>query len=142
MNKTKIVLVIIIALVIVNLVAGIVFLSGEKEVEDDEKSNDSGSQTTQTTTQTTGTTTTPSSTPQTITLSNLARHSSRTDCWIAYRNKVYDITTFLPVHPGGASTIAPFCGTSNGFENAFTNQHGTSQVRRLAQEGIYKGDLQ
>lgn len=140
MNKAKIIFVIVIALVIVNLVAGIVFLPEEREVEDDEKSNDSGPQTT--TTQTTGTTTTPSSTPQTITRSELTQHSSRTDCWIAYQNKVYDITAFLPIHPGGVSTITPFCGTSSGFENAFTNQHGTSQVRRLAREGIYKGDLQ
>jgi cytochrome b involved in lipid metabolism len=142
MSKAKIILVIVIALVIVNLVAGIVFLSKEKEVEDDEKSNDSSSQIPQTTTQTPRTTTTTSPTSQTITPSELTRHSSRTDCWIAYQNKVYDITAFLPIHPGGVSTITPFCGTSNGFENAFTNQHGTSQVQRLAREGIYKGDLQ
>lgn len=77
-----------------------------------------------------------------ISLSALAVHNSQSDCWIAYNNKVYDITKFLPIHPGGANRIIPYCGTASEFEQAFTRKHGTSQVGKLMQQGIYEGDLQ
>lgn len=72
----------------------------------------------------------------------LAEHNTKEDCWIAYQGKVYDLTSWLPEHPGSSDAIAPFCGTAEEFENAFSGQHGTSQAERLIVEGIYKGDLQ
>lgn len=81
-------------------------------------------------------------TPSGISLSELSAHNDRADCWVAYKGKVYDITKFVPVHPGGASKIIPYCGTASEFENKFTKQHGTSQVSRLLKEGQYMGDLQ
>jgi cytochrome b involved in lipid metabolism len=77
-----------------------------------------------------------------ISASQLAQHNSTSNCWVAYNGKVYDITKFLPIHPGGTSRIIPYCGTSSEFEQAFTRQHGTSQVGRLMQQGQYMGDLQ
>ena len=77
-----------------------------------------------------------------ISLAVLAEHNTKEDCWIAYQGKVYDLTSWLPDHPGSADAIAPFCGTAEEFEKAFEGQHGTSQVERLTQEGIYKGELQ
>ena len=71
----------------------------------------------------------------------LSRHNVKPDCWISYQGKVYDITLFLPKHPGTSDAIAPYCGTSSEFEKAFANQHGTSQVSLLIKEGIYKGEL-
>jgi len=44
----------------------------------------------------------PVETPSGISLEELAVHNTRYDCWVAYNGKVYDITTFLPVHPGSA----------------------------------------
>ena len=55
---------------------------------------------------------------------------------------MYDLTDWLPRHPGSAKAIAPFCGRAKEFETAFTDKHGTDQVERLKQEGIYKGDLE
>lgn len=77
-----------------------------------------------------------------ISLSELGKHNSGDDCWVSYKGKVYDITSFLPVHPGSAEAIIPYCGTSTEFEKAFTNQHGTSKVKTLENMGIYKGELQ
>jgi len=68
------------------------------------------------------------------------KHNTQADCWVVYEGKVYDITSWLPRHPGSAEAIAPYCGTMD-FEKAFTDQHGQSQVGRLAKEGVYKGDL-
>lgn len=76
-----------------------------------------------------------------ISSSVLASHHAQADCWVAYQGKVYDITAWLPMHPGSASAIAPYCGTSSQFEAAFTGQHGTSQVQRLLAEGLLKGSF-
>lgn len=43
--------------------------------------------------------------------SELARHRSRADAWIAVRGRVYDVTRFLTRHPGGVSAIEPLLGT-------------------------------
>lgn len=76
-----------------------------------------------------------------ISIQTLSQHNKQSDCWIAYNGKVYDITNYLPKHPGGASRITPYCGTALEFEKAFTKKHGTSQVNKLVSEGVYKGDL-
>ena len=52
----------------------------------------------------------PGSSPQTYTVSEVATHNSLNDCWLIVNNNVYDVTTFLGQHPGGASTISPYCG--------------------------------
>jgi cytochrome b involved in lipid metabolism len=41
----------------------------------------------------------------------LAKHNSSSSCWLLIENKVYDVTSFLNVHPGSAGTILPTCGT-------------------------------
>ena len=76
-----------------------------------------------------------------ISLAELAMHNSRSDCWIAFEGQVYDITTFLPNHPGSAAVIIPYCGTSSEFESAFNSQHGLSKVSKLKSEGIVMGML-
>lgn len=76
----------------------------------------------------------------TISLNELKKHSSKEDCWISYKRKVYDLTNWLPKNPGSAEAIALFCGTSSEFENAFNGQHKNSQDNRLIKEGTFKGD--
>src|SRR3989338_542069 len=63
-----------------------------------------------------------------ITLEELAQHSAKGNCWIAFEGKIYDITSWLPIHPGSSAAIEPFCGTSGEFEKAFTDKHGRSQI--------------
>lgn len=55
-------------------------------------------------------TTTPTNTSATFTPAQVATHSSTSDCWLIINNQVYNVTTFLAEHPGGASTIIPYCG--------------------------------
>ncbi len=125
----NITLTILLTIIVVNLVAGAVFLTGNPRPTENSSSE--------------------ASAQNTIPLENsliaeeeLVQHDSQQDCWIAYKGKVYDLTSFLPKHPGSAAAIAPFCGTSEEFENAFEGMHGTSNVPVLMQEGIYKGELQ
>jgi hypothetical protein len=45
----------------------------------------------------------------TFTTAELASHNTSTDCYIAYKGTVYNITNFIPQHPGGPQ-IMQQCG--------------------------------
>jgi acyl-lipid (8-3)-desaturase len=32
----------------------------------------------------------------------VSRHCTQTDCWVIIHGKVYDVTKYVPSHPGGA----------------------------------------
>lgn len=39
------------------------------------------------------------------TLADIAKHSTKTDCWMAIEGKVYNVTSFIPNHPGGKAIL-------------------------------------
>lgn len=39
------------------------------------------------------------------TLTEVAKHNSKEDLWIVIQNKVYDVTTYIPYHPGGTRQL-------------------------------------
>lgn len=45
-----------------------------------------------------------------ITRSELSKHNSEDDIWIQIGDKVYDLTEFLKIHPGGKAAILPYAG--------------------------------
>lgn len=47
--------------------------------------------------------------PGGYTARDIARHNSEVSCWLTLHGKVYDVTAFLPFHPGG-SAILQGCG--------------------------------
>ena len=59
----------------------------------------------------TGTTTAVATQSATATYAaaDVAKHNTRSDCWIIYQNSVYDVTKFGPQHPGG-DKIYDGCG--------------------------------
>jgi cytochrome b involved in lipid metabolism len=58
-----------------------------------------------------------------LTNSEIKTHSSRSDCWSIVNANVYNLTSYVKNHPGGASVIENICG-KNGSK-AFVNQHNT-----------------
>jgi len=78
-----------------------------------------------------------------ITLTEVATHATRTDCWTAIDQTVYDLTPYIQKHPGGAGALANLCGID--ATAAFKSQHGGQQ--RPASElaslaiGVYAGDV-
>ncbi|KZO93869.1 hypothetical protein CALVIDRAFT_539522 [Calocera viscosa TUFC12733] len=40
----------------------------------------------------------------------VAKHNTRESCWIIVHGKVYDVTEFLPEHPGGMKIILKYAG--------------------------------
>lgn len=75
-----------------------------------------------------------------ITVAELAKHNSPDDCWVVYKGAAYDITKFLPIHPGGVEKIAQFCGTAN-FQKTFEKKHGVAQSGEKFEKRIEKGLL-
>lgn len=44
----------------------------------------------------------------------VAKHNSRKSCWILLDSNVYDVTSFLSKHPGGAAMILKQAGSVGG----------------------------
>lgn len=68
------------------------------------------------------TTTNTSSTQKTFTLAEVSAHSTKSSCYTTINGKVYDITSYIPRHPGGEREIMQVCG-KNG-SSLFEDQHG------------------
>jgi len=147
--KTKNAQVQIIAVVVIVLVLGFVFfvrnstpdnvvVSGEDNLPVDADSIDSNSNVDSNTNNSINE---PSDSGSSlITEPILSEHNSKEDCWIVYNKKVYDMTSYIPRHPGGEDKIAQNCGTLN-FESEFIKKHGTSKVELLMKVGTFIGDF-
>jgi cytochrome b involved in lipid metabolism len=57
----------------------------------------------------------------TYTLADVATHPDRTSCWSAINGNVYDLTTWIDRHPGGADRILSICGKDG--SSAFSKKH-------------------
>lgn len=44
------------------------------------------------------------------TAAEVAVHNKRSDCWVTYSNKVYNITSYIPKHGGGENVFETTCG--------------------------------
>merc|ERR1719373_429332 len=44
------------------------------------------------------------------TLEEVAKHTTKSDCWVVVNGEVLDVTKFLGEHPGGALAIVTFAG--------------------------------
>jgi nitrate reductase (NAD(P)H) len=51
------------------------------------------------------------STERKYTLAEVSNHNTEESCWIVVHGKVYDATSFLNSHPGGADSIMLVAGT-------------------------------
>jgi len=49
----------------------------------------------------------------------IAKHNTKTDCWIIVANRVYDVTSFLKSHPGGVDAILKYAGGVKDATKAF-----------------------
>ncbi|KAF6817748.1 cytochrome b2 [Colletotrichum sojae] len=74
-----------------------------------------------------------------ISLADLSKHNSKSDCWIAVHSKVWDITDFISEHPGGPSVLLK-CAGSNATK-IFDEVHAPDILEELPEEkfiGILK----
>ena len=48
--------------------------------------------------------------PRLISLQELARHNTASDCWMAIEDNVYNITSYVPTHPAPPKMLTDWCG--------------------------------
>jgi len=83
---------------------------------------------------------TPTETPGTgITVAQVATHNKATDCWTIVKSDVYDLTSYIQQHPGGAAVISAICGKDG--TAGFTGQHGGQTTPTSVLTGLLIGTL-
>jgi hypothetical protein len=82
---------------------------------------------------------TASATPAGYTMEQVKANNSATKCWSVIDSKVYDLTTWIGSHPGGAGAITSLCGTDG--TSAFRGQHGGSGQPNSRLAGLLLGPL-
>ncbi|KAD5317384.1 hypothetical protein R6Q59_032717 [Mikania micrantha] len=72
------------------------------------------------------------------TFKDVADHKTAKDCWLIIHGKVYDVTKFLDVHPGGKDILLSVTG-----KDATLNFEGVehTETARSKMEEFYVGDI-
>ena len=86
---------------------------------------------------TTSATSTTAST--TYTIADVATHADTSSCWTVIRGEVYDLTSWVGKHPGGASAILKLCGVDG--TAFFTNKHGGMEKQESLLTTFKLGEL-
>lgn len=69
-----------------------------------------------------------------ITVAEVAKHNTEDDCWVILYGEVYDVTKFLPSHPGGKQAVLLYAGKECTEE--FDMMHERNVIQKY---GISKG---
>ncbi|HWO07400.1 MAG TPA: cytochrome b5-like heme/steroid binding domain-containing protein [Candidatus Paceibacterota bacterium] len=74
-----------------------------------------------------------------ISAAEVAAHNGGTSCWSIINGSVYDLTSWIPQHPGGEQAILQLCGT-DGSEK-FNGVHGGMATQAQVLAGFKIGEL-
>ncbi|ORX99913.1 oxidoreductase [Basidiobolus meristosporus CBS 931.73] len=80
-------------------------------------------------------------TPKHYTASEVATHSTEKSAWVCYKNKVYDVTSFLSSHPGGDDVILEYAGKDITKVLADIDIHEHSEAAYEMLEDLCIGEL-
>lgn len=76
---------------------------------------------------------------ETFTEAEVAAHSSSSDCWSIINGAVFDLTSYINAHPGGAANISSICGVDGTAAFEGNPTHDESAESQL--DDLYIGDL-
>ncbi len=79
------------------------------------------------------------STTSSIALEQISKHNTRTSCWSAVNGGVYDLTSWIPKHPGGEDKILSLCGVDGSA--GYNGKHGDSSKPATVLGGFKIGVL-
>lgn len=71
-----------------------------------------------------------------LTVDEVSKHGSPSDCWLIISNSVYDVTQFLTLHPGGKNRIIPYCGQD--ATSAYSTKGGKGSHSVIADGDLVK----
>ena len=74
-----------------------------------------------------------------ITVAQVATHNKATDCWIIIKSDVYDLTSYIQQHPGGAGVLTNLCGID--ATSAFESQHASQMAPASALAALKIGRI-
>ncbi|KAI8393625.1 FMN-dependent dehydrogenase-domain-containing protein [Radiomyces spectabilis] len=69
----------------------------------------------------------------------VSQHNTKEDLWVIIHDKVYDLTQFLPDHPGGQSIILKYAGRD--ATNAFDPVHPPDIISRYLTADVCMGEI-
>ena len=67
-----------------------------------------------------------------ISLSKLKKHNKENDAWVKIDDKVYDISKFHLIHPGGSKILLKLAGTD--ISNQFYSMHSKDILNKHASD--------
>merc|ERR1719398_447825 len=68
------------------------------------------------------------------TLEEVAKHTTKTDCWVVVDGQVLNVTKFLPDHPGGELAFLTFAGKDATAE--FNMIHPPDVIGKYAPDAV------
>ena len=68
------------------------------------------------------------------TINDVSKHNEHNDLWVSYKNKVYDITKFVNIHPGGKENILMAGGGPIDIYWNLYKQHNTDYVKTILEK--------
>ncbi|KAI3402151.1 hypothetical protein diail_80 [Diaporthe ilicicola] len=74
-----------------------------------------------------------------LTGQEVAKHSTKKDCWVVVHGKAYDVTEFLPEHPGGMKIILKYAGKDATEE--FEPIHPPDTLDKYLDKSKHLGDV-
>lgn len=80
-----------------------------------------------------------SATAKTYTRAQVAMHNNATSCWSIIDGNVYDLTSWIPQHPGGERNILKICGIDG--TSAFESQHAENMKAQVKRDEFLLGAL-
>jgi cytochrome b involved in lipid metabolism len=75
----------------------------------------------------------------TYTMAEVEANSSKESCYTIIDGKVYNITSYIPQHPGGERDIMKICGRDG--SSMFGRQHGGDSEPEAKLQSLYIGEL-
>ena len=77
-----------------------------------------------------------------VDISTVQTHDTADNCWIIIDKNIYEMTSYMSSHPGGAKTIIPWCGkeSTNAF-NTIKNGKGHSTAAEMDLDLYYLGNV-
>merc|ERR1719507_1140481 len=69
-----------------------------------------------------------------LTLEEVAKHTTKSDCWVVVNGEVLDVTSFLSEHPGGELAILTFAGRDASEE--FNMIHPPDVIPKYAPDAV------